>query len=51
MLNKIKFRVFPIVASVLLALSPIMIAGCSTVEGAGQDLQDASDAGRDVING
>lgn len=51
MLNKIKFRAFPIVAGVLLALSPFAIVGCSTVEGAGQDLQDASEAGRDAING
>lgn len=51
MLNKIKFRAFPFVAAVLLALSPFAMIGCNTVDGAGEDLQDASDAGRDVIDG
>ncbi len=51
MLSKFRNRVFSFVAGVMLALSPIAIVGCATVEGAGQDLQDASEAGRDAING
>jgi len=36
-------------AMIALALGLFILAGCSTVEGAGQDLQDASSATRDAI--
>jgi predicted small secreted protein len=37
-------------AIIALALGLFVLAGCSTVEGAGQDLQDASQATRDAMS-
>ncbi len=39
-----------LLAAGCLALAGVSLTGCNTVEGAGQDLQDASQGVRDAIN-
>ena len=38
-----------IVLGAILALAALLMLGCATIKGAGQDLQDASDATREYL--